>query len=81
MSTPVHASAHRDAVSAIRRAAAAFWIRFLPHRAVSSGLGVSLALHLAVFLIIGTSLYVSGEDETDELGLKFSRALLKLDHG
>jgi hypothetical protein len=66
VSTPVHASAYRDAVSAIRRAAAAFWIRFLPHRTVSSSLGISLALHLAVFLVIGTSLYVTGEDETDE---------------
>jgi hypothetical protein len=66
VSTPVHASAYRDALLAIRRAAAAFWIRFLPHRTVASTLGLSLALHIAVFVIIGTSLYVTGEDEADE---------------
>ena len=64
--SPVYAIAYRDAGFATRRAAVAFWIRFLPHRTVSSGLGISLVLHVAVFVIIGTSLYVSGEDEADE---------------
>jgi hypothetical protein len=32
---------------------------------VSSGIGISATLHLAIFLVIGTSLYESGEDDRD----------------
>ena len=76
--SPVYAIAYRDAGFATRRAAVAFWIRFLPHRTVSSGLGISLVLHVAVFVIIGTSLYVSGEDEAIECGSWRLRAVKSL---
>ena len=65
MSTPVYAIAYRDAAFVTRRATVAFWTAFRPHRELSSGLGISAALHLAVFLVIGTSLYDSGEDDRD----------------
>jgi hypothetical protein len=57
-------SAH-DATLAMRRAAARFWIFFQPHREITTTLGISGAVHLAVLLVFGAALYVSGEDETD----------------
>jgi hypothetical protein len=61
----VYAIACRDAAFVTRRAAVAFWTAFRPHREVSSGIGISAALHLAVFLVIGTALYDSGDDDRD----------------
>ncbi|HUQ12534.1 MAG TPA: hypothetical protein VM146_19670 [Steroidobacteraceae bacterium] len=49
----------------MQRTSVAFWTSFRPHRAVSSGLGISATLHLAVFLIIGSAMYSSGEDDAD----------------
>jgi hypothetical protein len=43
----------------------AFRTTFHPHREVCSGLGISLALHAALFVIVGTALFASGEDDTD----------------
>ncbi|HEX6637194.1 MAG TPA: hypothetical protein VF033_06020 [Steroidobacteraceae bacterium] len=43
----------------------AFWIAFHPHRRVSTGLGISATLHLAVFIIIGSAMYTSGEDDSN----------------
>jgi hypothetical protein len=64
VSTPVYA--FQSAALVTRRAAAAFWIRFHPHRTVSSTLGISLAVHVAVFIVFGTALYETGEDKENE---------------
>jgi hypothetical protein len=61
--TPVYAIAYRDAALASRRATAAFWTAFYPHREVSSTFGISLILHVALFVIVGSAMYESGEDE------------------
>lgn len=63
MFTPVYAIAYRDASFVTRRASVAFWTAFRPHRDVTTTIGVSAALHLAVFLIIGSSMYDAGEDD------------------
>lgn len=65
MFTPVCAIAYRDAAFATRRTSVALWAAFRPQRVISSGLGVSAALHLAVFLVFGSALYSSGEDDAD----------------
>ena len=65
MFTPVYAIAYRDAAFVARRTTAAFWTAFRPHRPVSTGLGISAGLHLAVFLVIGSAMYSSGEDESN----------------
>jgi hypothetical protein len=57
-------SAH-DATLAMRRAAARFWTSFEPHREITTSLGISGAVHVALLLVFGAALYVSGEDETD----------------
>ena len=63
MATPVYA--FLGAALVARRAAGSFWIRFQPHREVSSTLGISLVLHLAVFVIVGSTLFDAGEDDED----------------
>lgn len=65
MFTPAYAHAYRDVAFVVQRTAASFWISFQPHREVSSTLGISLALHLAVFLIFGSAMYSSGEDDAN----------------
>jgi hypothetical protein len=57
-------SAH-DASLATRRAAARFWTLFLPHREITTSLGISGAVHLALLLVFGSALYLTGDDETD----------------
>jgi hypothetical protein len=57
-------SAH-DATLAMRRAAARFWMFFEPHREITTSLGISGAVHLALLLVFGAALYLDGEDETD----------------
>ena len=57
-------SAH-DATLAMRRAAARFWTFFQPHREITTSLGISGAVHLALLLVFGSALYLSGDDETD----------------
>ena len=66
MPTPAYAIAYRDAVFVAGRTWAAFLTRFQPHRTVSSTLGISLAVHVAVFLVFGSALYEAGEDEENE---------------
>jgi hypothetical protein len=63
--TPAYAIAYRDAALVTQRATAALWVTFQPHKEVSTGLGISAAIHLAFFLIIGSALYESGKDERD----------------
>jgi hypothetical protein len=54
-----------DAAQMAWQASQRFRDAFRPHREISTTLGISGAVHLAVLLIFGTSLYVSGEDDTD----------------
>lgn len=61
----VLANAAHDATLAMRRAAERFWIFFQPHREITTTLGISGAVHLALLLVFGAALYVSGEDEMD----------------
>jgi hypothetical protein len=64
--TPAFATAHQDAALAIRRAAVAFWTSFTTtHRDISTSLGISAAVHILVLLIIGSALYMSGNDDVD----------------
>ena len=65
MFTPAYAHAYRDISFVVRRTAVAFWTSFQPHREVSSTLGISVALHVAVFLIFGSAMYSSGEDDAN----------------
>ena len=41
------------------------WLAFSPHRRVSTTLGISAAVHLAVFLVFGSAIYTDGEDDRD----------------
>jgi hypothetical protein len=65
VATPVYAIALVDAASVTRRATVKFWTAFHPHRILTSGFGISAGLHLALFLIVGTALFDSGEDDRD----------------
>jgi hypothetical protein len=62
---PVYAIAYRDAALVTRRASARFYYAFRPHREVSSALSISAVIHLAVFLVFGSSLYLDGKDDKD----------------
>jgi len=63
--TPAYAIAYRDAALVVHRASVKFWIRFYPHREISTSLGISAAVHLVILLGIGTALYVDGKDDSD----------------
>lgn len=63
MFTPAYAHAYRDLAFVVQRTAASFWAAFSPHRDVSSTLGISALLHLAVFVIFGSAMYTDGEDD------------------
>jgi hypothetical protein len=66
---PAYAIAYRDAALVTQRASAAFWLalsqRIQPHKEVLTTQGISASLHLALFLIIGSTLYESGKDNQD----------------
>ena len=49
----VFATSAHDATLAMRRAAARFWIFFQPHRQITTTLGISGAVHLALLLAFG----------------------------
>jgi hypothetical protein len=57
-------SAH-EAALAMRRATERFWTFFQPHREITTSLGISGAVHVALLLVFGAAIYVSGEDEVD----------------
>ncbi|MBC8024362.1 MAG: hypothetical protein H7Y89_00065 [Steroidobacteraceae bacterium] len=61
----VFANSAHDATLAMRRAAERFWTSFQPHREITTSLGISGAVHLALLLVFGAAIYVSGEDEVD----------------
>ena len=66
MLTPAYATAHRNAALAIRRAVVECWTSFrTTHRDISTALSISLAVHLALLLAVGASLYESGDDDKD----------------
>jgi hypothetical protein len=62
---PVYAIAYRDAAFAARRTSEKLWTSFQPHREVSTTLGISAAVHLLIFLVIGSRLYDTGNDARD----------------
>jgi hypothetical protein len=62
---PVYAIAYHDAAFVTRRASVKFWTAFHPHRDVTTGLGISALVHLAVFVFIASALYDDGTDESD----------------
>jgi hypothetical protein len=70
---PEVASAQKDAALATNRAAAACWALIRPawvslrttNRDISTSLGISAAVHAALFIVFGTTLYLSGEDKED----------------
>ncbi len=65
MSSPVYAIAYRDAGFAIRRTSVRFWSAFYPHRDVTTTLGISALAHVALFVVIGSTLYDDGKDDRD----------------
>ena len=66
MFTPAFAIARQDAALAIRRAAEACWTSLrTTNRDISRCLAISLAVHLAVLIGIGSAIYISGEDDAD----------------
>jgi hypothetical protein len=54
-----------DGSLATRRAAVRLWTSFQPHREITTTLGISGAVHLALFLVFGSAIYLSGDDDTD----------------
>ncbi len=73
MLPPGLATAHKDAALAIRRATGTFWAPLRPawvslrttHREISTSLGISIGVHVALFVLFGSALYASGEDHED----------------
>jgi len=66
VSTPAFATAHHDAASAIRNAAVALWTSIRTrNRDISTSIGISVAVHLAVLLVFGAAMYSAGEDDKD----------------
>ncbi len=65
MYTPAYAIAYREAASVCRRTTARCWLAFFPHRQVASTLGISAVVHLAILVVIGSSIYSEGEDDRD----------------
>lgn len=65
MFSPVYAIACHDAASAVRRASVKFWIAFLPHRDVTTSLGISALVHLSLFAFVASALYDDGADDRD----------------
>jgi len=70
---PDVATAQKDAAPALRRVSVMCWALIRPawdslrttNREISTTLGISAGVHVALFLIVGTALYSSGEDDAD----------------
>ena len=66
-------TAQKDAAPALRRVSVMCWALIRPawdslrttNREISTTLGISAGVHVALFLIVGTALYSSGEDDAD----------------
>ena len=66
MLSPAFATAHQDAASAIRNTAMALWSSLRTrNRDITTTLGISAAVHLAVLLVFGAAMYSSGNDDAD----------------
>lgn len=66
MSSPALATARHNAALAIHAAAVSFWTSLrTTNRDISTTLGISLAVHVALLLIFGSALYSTGEDDRD----------------
>ena len=66
MSSPAFATARHHAALAIHAAAVSFWTSLrTTHRDISTTLGISLAVHLALLLAFGSALYSAGDDDRD----------------
>lgn len=65
MHAPVYGIAYRDAGFAVRRASERFWSSFQPHRDVTTTIGISALAHVALFVLIGSSLFSDGKDDSD----------------
>ena len=66
MLSPAFTTARRQAALAIRSATVAFWTSLrTTHRDITTSLGISAAVHLALLLGFGAALYTAGNDEMD----------------
>lgn len=66
MSTPALATARHPVAVAIHAAAVSFWTSLrTTNRDISTTLGISLVVHLALLLAFGSALYSAGEDDRD----------------
>ena len=66
MSSPALATARHNAALAIHAAAVSFWTSLrTTNREISTTLGISLVVHLALLLMFGSALYSTGEDDRD----------------
>lgn len=66
MFAPAFATALQDAALAVQHTAKALWVSLrTTNREIATSLGISATVHIALLLIFGTALYVSGEDDRD----------------
>ena len=80
----VFATSAHDATLAMRRAAERFWTSFEPHREITTSLGISGAVHLALLLVFGAAIYVSGTAPDKlvwEIGRRRGKPALLTFHG
>ena len=66
MLSPAFTTARRQAALVIRSATVTFWTSLrTTHRDITTSLGISAAVHLALLLVFGAALYTSGNDDMD----------------
>jgi hypothetical protein len=66
VSTPAFAISRHSALLAIRRAMGTFWTSFRTrNREITTTLGISTAVHLAILFMFAASLYQHGDDDSD----------------
>ena len=64
--SPAFTTAHRDVAHWFRRAAGSFWTSLSTrNRDITTSIGISAAVHLALLIGVGTALYTAGDDEAD----------------
>jgi len=63
---PALTTALQDAALAVQHTAKALWTSLCTtNREIATSLGISATIHIALLLIFGTALYISGEDDRD----------------
>ena len=66
MFAPALTTALQDAALAVQHTAKALWESLRTrNRDIATSLGISASIHVALLLIFGTALYISGEDDRD----------------